>query len=274
MMMFPKNVKFIMEVKNYYGGDSMQTAINEILNDDTDVLIEETAVQYKGNVGIRPRKLRTVSFEEEKQSNSISNKIYNIAKRAFDVSICGFSLIMLAPLFLIVSIAIKLDSKGKVFYKHKRIGKNGIEFSIYKFRTMICTNKKLEELLTPEQLIEYKINFKVDNDPRITKLGQFLRKTSIDEIPQLINILKGEMSIVGPRPVLQEETEMYGKDRNLFLSVLPGLTGYWQANGRSNTTYQERIDMELYYVKNKSFLMDIFIIFKTAFVVIARKGAK
>lgn len=126
---------------------------------------------------------------------------------------------------------------------------------------------------TPEQMKEYKENFKLENDPRITKIGKILRKTSLDELPQIINILKGELSIIGPRPIIEPELEKYEENKEKFLSLTPGLTGYWQANGRSNTTYEERMQMELYYVDNMSFKLDIKIFFKTILSVIKREGA-
>ena len=137
---------------------------------------------------------------------------------------------------------------------------------------MVIDSSNFEKYFTPEQMEEYKQNFKVKDDPRITKIGKFLRKTSLDELPQLINILVGQLSIVGPRPVLEEETQLYGENRDLLLSIRPGLTGYWQANGRSNTTYEERIKMELYYVKYRSAWMDIVILFKTLIGVFKGEG--
>ncbi|MCD7893365.1 MAG: sugar transferase [Erysipelotrichaceae bacterium] len=120
---------------------------------------------------------------------------------------------------------------------------------------------------------EWDANFKLENDPRITKVGNILRKTSLDELPQILNIFLGNMSIIGPRPVIDEEVELYGKDKDKFLSVKPGLTGYWAANGRSSTTYEERMEMELYYVENCSIWLDIKIFFKTIISVLKREGA-
>ena len=126
---------------------------------------------------------------------------------------------------------------------------------------------------TPEQMKEYKENYKLTNDPRITKVGKFIRKTSLDELPQLINIIKGDLSIIGPRPVIDEELKKYGHNIDKFLSVTPGLTGYWAANGRSNTTYEQRMEMELYYIDNISFKMDMKVFFKTIESVIKKEGA-
>lgn len=202
--------------------------------------------------------------------------IYPVIKRFFDIIIAGLMLLVLSPIFLIVGVLIKLDSKGPVFYKHKRIGKNGEYIYLYKFRSMYTDSKeKLEALLKdPEIRKEWEENFKLENDPRITKIGNILRKTSLDELPQLLNILKGDMSIVGPRPIIDEEIEKYGFKKNKFLSVTPGLTGWWACNGRSCTTYEDRIKLELYYVDNISLKLDIKVVIKTIFAVLKRNGAK
>ena len=138
---------------------------------------------------------------------------------------------------------------------------------------MVENAEDLIKQFTPEQMKEFKENFKLENDPRVTKIGKVLRKTSLDELPQLINIIKGDISIIGPRPVVEEELEKYGINKNKFLSVTPGLTGYWAANGRSNTTYEQRMEMELYYVDNMSFKLDAKVFFKTVLSVVKREGA-
>lgn len=183
------------------------------------------------------------------------------------------ALILLSPLFAIIAIAIKIDSKGPVFFAHKRIGKNGKIIKLYKFRSMVINAEELIKSFTPEQMKEYKENYKLTNDPRITKVGKFLRKTSLDELPQLINIINGDLSIIGPRPVVADELEKYGVNKDKFLSVTPGLTGYWAANGRSNTTYEQRMKMELYYIDNLSLKMDIKVFFKTILSVVKKEGA-
>lgn len=201
--------------------------------------------------------------------------IYNkYLKKIIDKIISVVSLIILSPVFLIIAICIKLESKGPVFFVHKRIGKNGKEIGMYKFRTMVPNAEELIKSFTPEQMKEFKENFKLENDPRITKVGKILRKTSLDELPQLINILKGELSIIGPRPVIGEELEKYGENKTKFLSVTPGLTGYWAANGRSNTSYDERMKMELYYIDNMSWKMDMKVFFKTIISVLKKEGAR
>lgn len=203
--------------------------------------------------------------------------IYNkYIKRIIDILLSSIGLIILSPIFCVISIAIKLDSKGPVFYKHKRIGKDGKTIYLYKFRSMYTDSKERLEILlkNPDIKKEWNENFKLENDPRITKVGNFLRKTSLDELPQLLNILKGEMSIIGPRPVIDEELEKYGQNKKKFLSVTPGLTGWWACNGRSATTYEDRMKLELYYVENQSLLLDIKCFFKTITTVLNRQGAK
>lgn len=200
--------------------------------------------------------------------------IYTFVKRFFDIVLSLIALVLFSWLFLILAVLVKLTSKGPVFYGHLRVGKNGKMFKVLKLRSMILDDRPLEEILTPEQLEEWHRDFKVTNDPRVTKIGKFMRKTSLDEIPQLFNILAGQMSIVGWRPILQEELDRYGDNKELLTKVKPGLTGFWASHGRSDTTYEERIKMELYGVVKRSLWMDIRIIFHTFFGVLSHKGAK
>lgn len=203
-------------------------------------------------------------------------KMYILLKRLFDELFALFVLIILFPVFLVISALIKFEDGGKVLYTQNRVGKDGKPLKIYKFRTMKENADNLEDFLSPEELAEYKINYKLDNDKRITRIGKILRKTSLDELPQFINVLKGEMSLIGPRPILQEETELYGNDKGRLLSVKPGITGYWQAYARNKVGYEDhkRQDMELYYVNNRSLFLDIKILFKTVGTVISGSGAK
>ena len=198
---------------------------------------------------------------------------YLFLKRIIDFTASLIGIILLSPVFLIISIMIKFDSKGPIVFGHIRKGLHGKDIRVYKFRTMYENSKEIFDNFTEEQKNEFYINFKLDNDPRITKLGHFLRKTSLDELPQLFNILKGDMSIVGPRPIVEGEIERYGKYSKKLFSVMPGLTGYWQANGRSDTTYEERVAMGMYYIDNRSTVLDIKIIFKTFISVIKKEGA-
>lgn len=212
-------------------------------------------------------------FDLSKRS---SKKIYLSIKRCFDVVASLFALILLSPLFLIIMASIRLESKGNPIYKQKRIGKNGKYFYIYKFRTMyIDSQERLKELLKdPKIKKEWEENFKLSNDPRVTKVGKILRKTSLDELPQLLNIFNGTMSIVGPRPIIDGEIEKYGLLKNKFLSVTPGLTGWWACNGRSQLDYNERIRLELYYVNHQSLKLDTKCLYKTVISVLKREGAK
>ncbi len=210
------------------------------------------------------------------QSLEDTSKLYAITKRTIDIVGAIIGLVLTSPLFLLISIFYLFgESKGPIFFKQVRVGKNGKKFYIYKFRSMVVNAE--EKLKANKELYEKYLrnNYKLEphEDPRITNLGRFLRKTSLDEIPQLINVLKGEMSLVGPRPVVEEELREYRERKEVFLSVRPGLTGYWQVNGRSGIGYPERIDFELYYVYNQSLWLDIKIMIKTVFAVFLKKGA-
>ena len=216
------------------------------------------------------------NIKEIKLNSKISNKsflVYNFFKRSFDIISASIGILFLLPLFIVLAILVKLDSKGPIFFSHKRIGKNGKIIGIYKFRSMVSNSEEIFKNFTEEQKKEFEKNFKLDDDTRITKIVGFLRKTSLDELPQLLNIIKGDMSVVGPRPIVRAEVEKYGVCADKLFSVKPGLTGFWQANGRSDTTYEERVQMDMYYIDNRSFLLDIRIILKTVISVIRKEGA-
>ncbi len=201
---------------------------------------------------------------------------YECIKRIFDLVVSLVAVIVLSPILLVIALAIRLEDRGPILYRAQRVGRSGKPITVYKFRSMRMNADRLEDMLTPEELEEYKKNFKLEHDPRITKVGAFLRKTSLDELPQLFNILSGTLSLVGPRPVLQEETELYGDKRNLLLSCKPGLTGLWQVSGRSNVTYENgrRQALELQYVSQRSLWLDIKILFWTVGAVVRMDGAK
>lgn len=209
--------------------------------------------------------------------NNLSNPLIYLTKRMIDYIMGVIIAILLIPVFIIISILIKLDSKGPVIYAHKRIGKNGKYFICYKFRTMYTdADKRLKELLEkdPEKKKEWETYWKLKDDPRVTRLGKFLRKTSLDELPQIFNVLKGEMSLVGPRPVVKKEIEEYYKeDAYFYFMVPPGVTGLWQVSGRSNTSYEYRVSLDSWYVKNWNLWLDIVILLKTIKAVIKREGA-
>ncbi len=198
---------------------------------------------------------------------------YDFIKRCFDFFLSFILLITLSWFILLVAILVWSTSKGPTFYCHERIGKNGKPFKLIKFRTMKQDARSIKEQLTPEQYVEYLKDFKLVDDPRITKFGKILRKTSIDEIPQLINILVGHMSFIGPRPLIQEETLRFGEYREMLLKVKPGLTGQWAVNGRNSTTYKKRMELELYYVTHRNLGLDTAIFLKTIIVVFRTEDA-
>ncbi len=203
--------------------------------------------------------------------------VYRFFKRIFDILFSLCFIAVFSWLYIILAIIVKCSDGGPVFYKHKRLGLNGKTIYIPKFRSMKKNADQLEKMLTPKQLEEYQKEYKIDNDPRITRIGAFLRKTSLDELPNVFAILLGRISIIGPRPIMEKEAEeMYGASKEKLLSVKPGMIGWWAANGRSNTTYEsgERQKLELFYVDNCSFKLDMKIIFKTIGSVFKREGAK
>ena len=206
-------------------------------------------------------------------ANSVRKKVYLAIKRLIDIIGSLIGIILLSPIYIIIAILIKFDSPGKIVFGHTRKGKGGKDIKVYKFRTMYSNANEIFESFTSEQKEEYYKNFKLDNDPRVTKLGGFLRKTSLDELPQLFNILKGDMTIIGPRPIVEKEISKYGDKAEKLFSVVPGLAGYWQANGRSDTSYDERIEMDMYYIDNMSFYLDVKILFQTAISVLKGEGA-
>ena len=208
----------------------------------------------------------------------LKKEVYLFFKRIFDIICSIVGIVFLIPLTVIIKIVFVFTGDfNSIFYRQKRLGKNGKIIKIFKFRTMVPNaDEILEKWLkeNPEKRKEYLKDRKIDNDPRITKVGNFLRKSSIDEVPQFINILIGDMSLIGPRPVVPDEVENYGKNKSKFLSMRPGLTGYWASNGRSNISYKERMKMELYYIDHCGVLLDLQIIFDTIFAVIKKDGAK
>ena len=208
--------------------------------------------------------------------NNLARKSNRIMKRIFDIvaTVCGG--IFILPFMLIIAIIIYLDSGGPIIYKQKRVGRDGKEFNFYKFRSMVKNaDTILEEYLNTheDEKKEWQKNFKLKNDPRVTKIGKIIRKTSIDELPQLWNVLIGDMSLVGPRPLLPNEVERYSNYIEDYKLVLPGLTGVWQVSGRSDTTFEERVIMDSWYIHNWSIWIDIVYLLKTVLVVVKSKGA-
>lgn len=196
-------------------------------------------------------------------------------KRIFDVFGALFLIIAFLPLVIPIVVAMSV-SGGSIIYKHRRVGRYGKIFKCYKFRTMVPNaDKVLQELLDrdPQAKVEWLRDHKLRTDPRITFIGTFLRRTSLDELPQLLNVLRGQMSLVGPRPVIKDELLRYGRSASAYLSVKPGLTGLWQVSGRNNLDYRRRVALDVYYVRNQSLLLDFFILLKTIRVILVGDGA-
>ena len=208
---------------------------------------------------------------------SISRICFFTVKRLFDILFSLIGLVLILPIAIIVKISYILTGDfSSIFYKHERIGKNGKKFDLFKFRTMVPNaDKVLEELLKkPKYKKEWEENYKLNNDPRITKIGKLLRKSSLDELPQFINIFLGEMSLIGPRPLVRGELDKHNGNHQVYESIKPGITGWWACNGRSATTYKKRLDLEYYYIQNCSLILDIKCILLTIKAVITRTGAK
>lgn len=193
----------------------------------------------------------------------MKKKFYQVIKRILDILFSIIGIVLFIPFFLIIGIIIKIDSKGSIFYVHERVGKNDKKIKVIKFRTMYSNSDEIFNKMPEYKKKQYYTNYKICDDERVTKFGKFLRKYYIDEIPQLFNVLKGDMSIIGPRPIIYEETLKYGNNRKKFLSVKPGITGYWQVNAYSEMKYDERIKNELFYVEKFSFKLDFIIFFRT-----------
>lgn len=215
---------------------------------------------------------------DEKASSIEKVSLYAIIKRFFDIIVGLIGLIILIPIMLIVKIASMCTGDFyKIILTQNRIGKNGKEFKFYKFRSMIKdADEALFKMLAENEEIakEYKINKKLKNDPRITKVGKFLRRTSIDELPQLINVLKGDMSLIGNRPYLPREKEDMGDSFDEIVKTKPGITGYWQVSGKENSTFERRLELEKYYSNNKSLKLDVKIFFKTFTAIFKGHGAE
>lgn len=202
---------------------------------------------------------------------------YGVAKSLFDRIFAFSALVFFAPFIALISVLILITDGAPVFFAHRRVGRDGRQFNCLKFRTMARdAERRLEHILETDSdaKAQWEAQQKLDDDPRITTIGEFFRKTSLDELPQFWNVIKGEMSVVGPRPIVASEASHYGEHYDDYLSVKPGITGHWQVNGRSKTTYAERVEMDVDYVRNRSFARDIAIIFKTIKVIVMGDGAQ
>ena len=236
--------------------------------------------EYMGATGYR----KSISLKEKQgyrerlgvqRANILRKQVYAFVKRVSDIAISLCGMLFLFPVFLVLAALVYISDPGPVFFGHERLGKNGKKIKIWKFRSMRVNAEEIFAEFTEEQKAEFYREFKLERDPRITTVGGFLRKSSLDELPQLFNIMKGDLSLVGPRPVVKEELEKYGDEKEEFLSVKPGLTGYWQANGRNLINYENgRKEMELYYVRHQSILLDVKILFRTVGAVLKGKGAQ
>ena len=219
---------------------------------------------------IQQSRTQTVGLERDRKA------VFPIAKRALDILGAGIGLVLLSPFFLIVALMVRADG-GPAFFAHQRVGRGGKLFGCLKFRSMVIDSQaRLEALLAndPAARAEWEATRKLKNDPRITRIGRFLRSTSLDELPQLINVLLGEMSLVGPRPVQEAEIDRYyGASAAHYMAVRPGITGLWQVSGRSETSYESRVALDVSYVSRPSLLADISILLRTPVAVLSRRGA-
>jgi exopolysaccharide biosynthesis polyprenyl glycosylphosphotransferase len=200
--------------------------------------------------------------------------VFNIStKRLIDVLLSSLALVLLSPLMLVVYLCIKAESKGAPIFRQTRVGLNGNVFTMYKFRSMRqCAESVREQLLTKNEMTGG-VLFKIKQDPRITRIGRIIRKTSIDELPQLLNVVKGDMSLVGPRPPLEQEVAEYDKHDYQRLSVKPGITCLWQVSGRSDIPFKQQVQMDMQYIQQQSFLFDLELLLKTVPAVISARGA-
>jgi exopolysaccharide biosynthesis polyprenyl glycosylphosphotransferase len=234
----------------------------------------------------RSKVLVTLHFFPEESSeklypdltNGNSRKGYNVLKRVIDIAVSLGALITLSPLFLLIAVLIKTSSKGPVLFKQKRLGKFGREFDFLKFRTMIVDNDpKIHQEYVRKHILQQQDSpgvFKIQRDPRVTRIGRILRKASLDELPQFLNVLRGEMSLVGPRPAIAYEVEHYRCWHwRRIIEVKPGITGLWQVEGRSRTTFDEMVRLDLRYIKNQSAWLDFKIVLKTPCAVLSGSGA-
>ena len=213
-----------------------------------------------------------IEFENIKE-NKAKLSFYEICKRAIDIIGAISGLLLLSPVIVIVACAIKFTSKGPIFFSQKRVGKNGELFDMYKFRSMVVNAEELKEKLAHQNEMSGPM-FKMKDDPRVTKVGKFIRRTSLDELPQLWNVLKGDMSLVGPRPSLPKEVKQFEKWMFKRLTVKPGLTCYWQVSGRNNIDFEDWMKLDISYVEDRNLWIDIKLIFKTIFVLFGDKNAR
>lgn len=210
-----------------------------------------------------------INVEVEKKECRL---IYRLSKRVIDILGSFTGLVLLSPILIIVGILIKFESKGPIVFTQKRVGKDGKEFDMYKLRSMVVNAEEIKEKLKEQNEMSGPM-FKIKDDPRITRIGKFIRKTSIDELPQLVNVLKGDMSLVGPRPSLPNEVKEFESWMLKRLSVKPGLTCYWQVMGRNSVGFEEWMKLDIKYIDERSFMLDLRLIFKTFFLLFGDENA-
>ena len=221
--------------------------------------------------------IEEIDVLESKEKSALSKFCYQFTKRSFDIVCSLLGCLVLLPIALVVKVMYMISGDfNSIFYTQKRIGKDGKEFNFYKFRTMVPNaDEVLKKLLKQKKYKkQWESHHKIDKDPRITKIGKILRKTSLDELPQLINVLKSDMSLIGPRPLVPGELDEHKGNHKIYESVKPGITGWWASHGRSALTYQERLKLEYYYVQNQSLMLDIKCMFATVMAVLKKTGAK
>jgi Undecaprenyl-phosphate galactose phosphotransferase WbaP len=272
-------------IEVFKGIDTAILVTNEINDEFVDMIVEERVLQFRhlivitnsryiSSLWIRPYEIGEMLGLEIGQN--LLSAWQRAVKRLIDLLLIIIALPFIIPLFAIISLMIVIDSPGSVFYHHMRLGQKNRYFKMWKFRTMHPdADEKLKSYLeaNPELKAEWEATHKLKKDPRITRVGRFMRKFSIDELPQLINVFKGEMSLVGPRPIVHDEVQFYGKQYPIYCEVLPGMTGLWQISGRSDTSYISRVHLDEYYVRNWSIWLDYFIMTRTGLVVLLGKGS-
>lgn len=251
--------------------------LNEFINDDFSGF--QQAIMISGDMQIGSLWVQSFNLAGVLGLGFRQNVITRwqlMTKRIFDLGLIFLFLPVLIMLFLVISFAIRLDSPGRVFYKQKRVGQNGKPIFVWKFRTMVSNaDEILEKWLKANSDLrkEWDENHKLKNDPRITRVGRFLRRMSLDELPQMMNVLQGDMSLIGPRPIVEKEIIYYGKKFQLYKKVLPGLSGLWQISGRNDVSYTDRVLLDEYYVRNWSIWLDFYIVMNTFWAIITGKGA-
>ncbi|OME97510.1 multidrug MFS transporter [Paenibacillus amylolyticus] len=215
----------------------------------------------------------SLGYNASTMSGQNADKVYLFMKRMLDLLGSFIGLIILCPLFAVIGLLIKIEApQGSVFFRQVRVGQNGKEFHMYKFRSMVANAEDLLEQLIDQNEVNGNM-FKMKNDPRITRIGKFIRKTSLDELPQLWNVFRGEMSLVGPRPALPREVQNYTSYDRQRLQMIPGCTGLWQVSGRNSVGFEEMVELDLTYARERSMMVDIKIIFRTFKVLVGSKDA-